>query len=166
MLLKDLMQDVTLNANYTGIVTNDDNVLAINTGGEGAAVQDYAVVQGAIAGVEAQMSATTQTRQYLRAGQSTTKTGTQRTFTATGDRYIGDDFQDFAFRHENMYGAGEKSVVDYVWFNLYNGKGEKGKVSILVNSDGSGAAGDVAGIEIKMQKIGAAPTAFTYAAAP
>ena len=32
----------------------------------------------------------TQDKQYIRSGQNTMKTGTQRSFAVTGDRYVGD----------------------------------------------------------------------------
>ena len=41
-----------------------------------------------IAGLDAQLNPVTQDKQYIRAGQSTTKTGTQRSFTVSGDRYV------------------------------------------------------------------------------
>lgn len=166
MLLSELMANVTIDPDYTGILTNDDNVLAVNISGSSTAeVSTYAVVQGAIVGVDSQLNPVTQSKQYLRAGLSTTKTGTQRTFSATGDRYIGDEFQDWAFAHDKMYGVGEKVVTEYVWFNLYNGKGEKGKVAVIVNSDGSGNAGETAGIDIQLQKTGDLPSEYTYSAA-
>lgn len=148
---------------FKGIVTNDDNVLAVNISGNDQAHPDeYAVVQGAIVGVDAQLNPVTQDKQYLRAGISTTKTGTQRTFKATGDRYIGDDFQDFVFDSDVAYGVGEAVVVDYVWFCLLNGKGEKGKVAIIVNSDGSGNAGETAAVDIDLRKTGDMPQEYTY----
>lgn len=90
------------------------------------------------------------------------KTGTQRTFTVTGDRYIGDEFQDFAFSHKIAYGTGQDVVVPYVFFNLKNGKGEAGYVSIIVNSDASGNAGDNATISIDLRKTGPKPIEYTY----
>lgn len=149
---------------FEGILTNDDNVLAVNIAGEANAHPDtFAVVQGAIIGVDAQLNPVTQDKQYLRAGMSTAKTGTQRTFKATGDRYIGDDFQDFALSRDVAYGVGEIVVVDYVWFCILNGKGEKGRVAIVVNSDGSGNAGETAAVDIDLRKTGDMPVDYTYA---
>lgn len=166
MILGTLMQARgSIDPGFTGIITNDDNVLAINISGDPAAHPDtYAVVQGAITGVDAQMGPTNQSKTYIRAGTSTTKTATNRTFKATGDRYVGDDFQDYAFSHEIMYGVGQTVVTDYVWFNLLNGKGERGKVSVIVNSDGSGNAGETAGIDVDLQKTQNEPEEYTYAA--
>jgi hypothetical protein len=157
------MASITPNLNFKGEVTNDDNVLAIDISDtQDAEVEDYAVVQGHIAGVDAQISSTTSDKQYIRAGQSSTKTSTQRTFKATGDREIGDDFQDYAFALERLYGTGQAVVVKYVWFCMLNGKGEKGQVAIMVNSDGSGNAGETAGIDIDLKKTGDKPTEFIY----
>lgn len=165
MILSKLMQERgTPDPSYTGIVTNDDNVLAINISGDPEAHPDtYAVVQGAILNVDAQLNPVTVDKQYIRTGMTTTKTGTQRTFAATGDRYVGDDFQDFVFSHDVKYGVGESVVTDYVWFCLLTGKGEKGKVVIVDNSDGGGAAGETAAIDIALRKTGEMPKEYTYA---
>lgn len=151
--------------NFEGFVTNDDWVLAVDISGkENTPDSDYVVVQMGIAGLDAQLNPVTQDKQYIRAGQSTTKTGTQRTFKATGDRYVGDEFQDYAFSHSVKYGTGNAVVVPYLYFNILNGKGEKGKVSIIVNSDASGNAGESSGIDVDLKKAGAAPEAYTYTA--
>ena len=41
-------------------------------------------------------------------------------------------------------------------------QGEKGEVSIIVNSDGSGEAGNNAEFDIELRKSGAAPTEYEY----
>ena len=162
MKVKELMQDFQPNADFEGWVTNDDYVLAINTSKEQCDVGDYDVVQMGVEGLDAQMNPVTTDKQYIRAGQSTQKTGTQRTFTVSGDRYIGDPAQDYMLNHAIKYGTGNSVVVPYVYFNVLNGEGEKGQVSILVNSDGGGNAGESSGIDIELKKIGSLPTAFNY----
>lgn len=167
MKLSELMKDYAPKPEYEGWVTNDDYVFAINTQtgtGQVAKVADYEVVQMGIAGLDAQLNPVTQDKQYVRAGQTTMKTGTQRSFTVTGDRYIGDEAQDFCLSHAKKYGTGNGVVVDYVYFNILNGKGEKGQVSIIVNSDGSGNAGESSAIDIEFKKIGANPAEYTYSA--
>lgn len=164
MLLGELMAERGVpDPAYTGILTNDDNVLAINISNDpSAAIDTYAVVQGAITGVDAQLNPQTQDKTYLRAGQSSAKTGTQRTFKASGDRYIGDPFQDFVMDRARLYGVGQSVVTQYVWFCLLNGKGEKGECMISVNSDGSGNAGETAGIDVDLKKSGPMPEDFIY----
>ncbi|GHU57297.1 hypothetical protein AGMMS49975_22590 [Clostridia bacterium] len=165
MLLEQVMAGLTPNPDYRGKITNDDNVLAINGSSPydpDAPVDGYFVVQVSIEGVDASLNAENSTKQYLRSGKSTTKTGTQRTFSAKGDRFIGDEFQNYIFAHDRMYGVGQDVVTDYVFFNVKNFKGEKGQVSILVNSDGSGNAGATAAIDVSLNKTGETPTEFTY----
>lgn len=164
MLLGQLMTEAgPVDPQWTGRVENDDNVLAVNVSGSTDAHPDtYAVVQGSILGVDAQLNATTQDRTYIREGTSTTKSSTQRTFAVTGDRQVGPEFQDFALSLDVIYGVGEKVITDYVWFNMYTGKGERGQVAIIVNSDGSGNAGEPAGISIDLRKVGAMPVAYNY----
>ena len=166
MKLSELITEAP-DPNFEGFVTNDDWVLAVDiSGAENTLDSDYVVVQMGIAGLDAQLNPVTQDKQYIRAGQSTMKTGTQRTFKATGDRYVGDEFQDYAFGHKIKYGTGNAVVVPYLYFNILNGKGEKGKVSIMVNSDGGGNAGESSGIDVDLKKAGAAPTTYTYTHTP
>lgn len=58
-------------------MTNDDFVLAVDCSADGnaASAADYAVVQIGVSGLDAQLNPVTQDKQYIRAGQSTTKTG-------------------------------------------------------------------------------------------
>ena len=117
-----------------------------------------------MAGLDSNLNPSTQDKSYIRAGQSTTKTGNQRSFTVSGDRYVGDDFQDFALSHAIKYGTGNAVIRGYVYFCVLNGKGEKGKVSLIVNSDGSGDAGESSEIDIELRKAGDAPAEYTYTA--
>ena len=167
MKLSELMQGKTPNPDYEGWVTNDDFVFAINlTPGAVSAttVSDYGVVQMGIEGLDAQMNPITVDKKYIRAGQSTQRTGNQRSFSVTGDRYIGDDVQDYIFSHKIKYGTGNTVITDYVYFNILNGKGEKGKVSIIINSDGGGNAGESAAIDVEFKKVGSQPEEYTYSA--
>lgn len=163
MKLSELMQGRSPRADYEGFVTNDDFVLAMDCSAEGGAdVGDYDVVQMGVTGLDAQMNPVTEDKQYIRAGQSTTKTGTQRSFAVGGDRYIGDAFQDFALSHAVKYGTGNAVIRPYVYFCVLNGKGEKGEASVIVNSDGAGEAGESAGIDIEVRKAGAMPSEYLY----
>lgn len=163
MKLSELMQGLTPEAAFEGFATNDDFVLAIDISAEGKAeVSDYVVAQLGVAGLDAQMNPVTQDKQYIRAGQSTTKTGSQRAFKVSGDRYIGDEFQDFALSHAIKYGTGNSVIRPYVYLCVLNGKGEKGKASIIVNSDGSGNSGENSAIDIDVKKAGSNPEEYTY----
>lgn len=166
MKLSDLMKGYTPDPAFEGFVTNDDFVLAMDCTAEGAAAGPaaYDVVQIGVAGLDAQMNPVTKDSQYIRAGQSTMKTGTQRSFKVSGDRYVGDGFQDFALSHKVKYGTGSAVVRPYVYFCLLNGMGEQGRASVIVNSDASGNAGENAGIDIEIKKAGDAPTAYVWAA--
>lgn len=167
MKVSELMQDKNLDPDYEGWVTNDDYVFAIDTSGKSSQttpVGDYAVVEIGIAGLDSQMNPVTQDKQYIRSGQNTMKTGTQRSFSVTGDRYVGDAAQDFCLSHAMKYGTGNNVVVNYVYFNILNGKGERGQASIIVNSDGSGNAGESSAVDIEFKKIGSNPTEYTYGA--
>nr|DAG41184.1 MAG TPA: hypothetical protein [Bacteriophage sp.] len=164
MKLSELMAKNTPSASYEGWVTNDDYVLAINTG-NAQTESDYEVVEMGISGLDSQMNPITVDKTYIRAGQSTMKTGTQRSFSLSGDRYVGDPAQDYMLAHNMKYGTGNNVVTDYVYFCILNGKGEKGKVSVIVNSDGSGNAGESSAVDIELKKSGATPSEYTYSGA-
>lgn len=169
MTVTDLMKGVTLDSDFTGFVTNDDWVLAVDCGTTPATdfttAGTFAVVQMGVAGLDSNLNPITQDKTYIRAGQSTAKTGNQRSFSVTGDRYIGDTFQDFALGHAIKYGTGQTVVRKYVYFNIITGSGEKGEACIIVNSDGSGEAGNSAEIDIELRKSGSQPTEYTYSSA-
>ena len=165
MKVNELMANHTPKADYTGWVTNDDYVFAIDLTSSATQVTDvgnYAVVEMGIAGLDAQMNPVTQDKQYIRAGQSTTKTGTQRSFSVTGDRYVGDEAQDYCLSHAVKYGTGNGVITNYVYYNILTGKGEKGQCSIIVNSDGSGNAGESSAVDIEFKKIGSNPVEYTF----
>ncbi len=166
MKLSELMAGVTPSEDYEGDVVANNFVLAVDCTAEGNAASpgDYAVAQINIAGVDAQLNPETQDKAYIRSGKSTTKTGTQRSFSVSGDRYVGDEFQDFCLKHDIVYGVGQAVRRGYVFFNMLTGKGEKGEVSIIVNSDGGGTAEESAEIDIELKKAGAMPTEYTYSA--
>lgn len=167
MKLSELMQGVSPKADYTGWVTNDDFVFAIDitpNAAQATKETDYAVVQMGIEGLDAQLNPVTQEKQYIRSGKSTQKTGTQRSFAVSGDRYIGDEAQDYIMSHKVKYGTGNGVMTNYVYFNILTGKGEKGQCSIIVNSDGSGVSGEAAAIDVEFRKVGAMPIEYTYAA--
>ena len=117
MKLSELMANHKPDPAYEGFVTNDDFVLAVDCSdeGKGEDPKEFEVVELGVSGLDAQMNPVTQDKQYIRAGQSTTKTGTQRSFAVSGDRYVGDAFQDFALSHKVKYGtgnAGESAAID------------------------------------------------------
>lgn len=165
MKLRELMAGHKPDPDFEGWVTNDDYVLAIDLNpGEKPETDtnEYAVVEIGISGLDSQMNPVTQDKQYIRSGQNTMKTGTQRSFKIGGDRYVGDEAQDYCLSHKMKYGTGNGVVTNYVYFNILNGKGEKGQVSIIVNSDGSGNAGESSAVDIEFKKIGSNPVEYTY----
>lgn len=164
MKLSALMAGYTPSAEFAGVATNDDFVLAVDIGGTASGtVGDYVVVQTGVSAVDAQLSPETEEKTYIRAGKATNKTATQRTFNLSGDRMHGDEFQDFALSFDIKFGTGQKVIRPYVYFSLLTGEGEKGTASIIVNSDGSGEAGSTAEIDIDIMAT-SAPTEFTWSA--
>lgn len=164
MKLSELMAGYTPSESYAGVANNDDFVLAIDIAeSPGSSVGDFVVVQTGVSSVDAQLSPETQEKTYIRAGKSSTKTSTQRTFALSGDRMHGDAFQDFALSFKIKFGTGQKVIKPYVYFSLLTGKGEKGTASIIVNSDGSGEAGSTSEISIDI-KATAVPEEFTWSA--
>lgn len=165
MKLSELMAGVTVNPNYNGVLTHNDMVLAINTApGTETDVKNYAVVQLGIEGTPASLNPETSEKTYIRSGKASTKTGNQRTFSVTGERYVGDAAQDYMLSRDIKYGIGNDVVTEYVYFDMRTGKGEKGTVMISVNADGEGDATGGCEIDISLMQNGAAPTEYTWTA--
>lgn len=163
MKVSELMANVTLKSNFSGGLLHNDMVLAINTKpGTEASPKDYAVLQIQIEGTEAALNPETSEKTYIRSGKSTNKTGNQRTFSVTGERYVGDEAQDFIFSHKVKFGTGSDVVTDYVYFDMITGKGEKGTVMISVNTDGGGDASGGLEIDVELMQSGAKPTEFDW----
>lgn len=163
MKVSELMKDVTLNPSFKGGLTHNDMVLAIDISGKtDTEVNNYAVLQVQIEGTEATLDAESSDKTYIRTGKSTQKTGTQRSFSVSGERYVGDEAQDFIFGHDIKYGTGVDVVVPYAYFDMRTGKGEKGMVSIIVNTDGGGDASGGLEIDVELKQSGAKPTEYTY----
>ncbi len=165
MKLSELMAGYTPDEEYAGITNTDDFVLAIDIADTPSTKKgEYIVVETGVTAVDVQLNPETEDKTYLRAGKSTNKTATQRTFNVTGDRFEGDEFQDYACSHAIKFGKGQKIVKPYVYFSLLTGKGESGQAAIIVNSDGSGDAGAAAEVDIDIMCNNSAPVEYTYAA--
>lgn len=163
MTIAELMKDVTPSAEFEGFSTADDMVLAIDFTGEAASPAAYTVAQEGITEQSGTLTPETKESIYLRAGKVTAKTGTSRSFTVSGDRYHNDDFQDALLAHSLKYGTGQNVIRPYVYFDRLTGKGEQGKVSISVESDLTGTAGENATFSATMSSVGV-PAEYTYAA--
>lgn len=166
MKVSELMADITPSKTFSGIANTDDFVLAIYIGemptdGSDPDVDNYEVVQGAVQGVDANLSSETSDKTYIREGKSTNKTSTQRTFAVTGDRKIGVPFQDFCFSHAIKFGNGASVVRPYAYFCMLTGEGEKGEASIIVNSDSSGNAAETAAFDVSISAT-KLPEEYTY----
>lgn len=163
MKLSELMTGVTPSPDYEGIVTAGDMVLAVDFSGEATGSDDYIVADEGVTEQSGALEATTAESTYLRSGTRTTKTGTTRTFTVTGDRFAGDEFQDALLAHSIKYGTGQAVIRPYVYFNMLTGKGEQGSISIAVEDDHSGTAGENAGWSATLTSSGT-PKEYTYSA--
>lgn len=161
MKLSALMENYSPNANFKGEVMANDWVLAIDTSASQTALYgDFAVIQEHIESAESSINSTTNDKEYIRSGRSSSKASNQRTFAVSGDRYIGDEAQDFLI--SKKYAIGQAAVVRYVYFSLLDGKGETGTATVSVDSDGGGSAGDNSTISINLSKTGAAPVDFEW----
>lgn len=163
MTLKELFVGVTLDPGFEGFVTTDNMVLAVDISEkQNAEVDDYAVAQLGLKSTSGSLNPEKKTNAYIRGGKSTTKTGNQRTIGFDADRYKGDPFQDFVLSHEMKYAVGQKAVVNYVYFDMLTGEGEKGKATLLIDTDASGNAEENLGVSGSLEKSGAAPVKFVY----
>lgn len=164
MKLSELMTGVTPNAEFEGIVTAGDMVLAVDFSGSASSPADYIVADGGVTEQSGALEATTAESTYLRSGTTETKTGTKRTFTVAGDRMAADDFQEALLAHAIKYGTGQSVIKKYVYFCMLTGKGEQGSLSIAVEDDQGGEAGSNATWSATLTAVGT-PTEYTYSAA-
>ena len=149
-------------ASYTGIETADDFVFAIQTESDKQTKENaWIVCADHVKEHSGSLNPTTEDSQYIRTGNVTDKTGTQRTLAVNGDRCVGDAFQDFVLSHKIVYGTGSDIIVPYIYFSLRTGKGEKGRAAIIVTSDVGGAAGSKATFACDVKAIGT-PDEFDY----
>ena len=167
MTVTEFMSAVEVKSNFAGLTLADDFVLAINLSGhtEGADPGTYTVVEAGLKSADGQLNPEEKTNSYIRKGKSTTKTGVQRSFSLDMDRYIGDEAQDFFDSYAVKYGTGQACVVDYVFFNMLTGKGEKGQMSVIVNTDCSGGSEENSGLSVDMKSTGVKPSEYKYSAA-
>lgn len=163
MTVAQLMAGVTPDPAFEGFSTADDMVLAIDFTGTAADPSAYLIAQEGITEQSGALSPENKDATYLRTGKVSTKTGTSRSFTVNGDRYHGDAFQDALLAHALKYGTGQSVIKPYVYFDRLTGKGEQGKVSIAIEDDLSGAAGENASFSATLTSVGI-PTEYTYSA--
>ena len=156
---------ITPSASYTGIETANDFILAFQTDKSKQSKEaDWIVCADHVKEHSGSLNATTEDAQYIRTGNVTEKTGTQRTLAVNGDRCVGDAFQDFLLSRKIVFGTGSDVIVPYIYFSLRTGKGEKGSCSLIVTSDAGGAAGSPATFACDVKGIGL-PDAFDYTTA-
>lgn len=163
MKLKEMFANVETDPAFEGYVTTDQMVLAVDISSDQSAdVDDYAIAYMGCTDRSSSLNPKEKTNAYYYHGDSTTKTGNQRTIDFTEDRYIGDEFQDFALSHEMKYAVGQKAIVNYVYFNTLTGEGEKGTGSLIISDDGSGAPEENLSVSGSIKKSGANPEKFVY----
>lgn len=163
MTVAQLMAGVTPDPAFEGFSTADDMVLAIDFTGTATNPTAYLIAQEGITEQSGALSPENKDATYLRTGKVSTKTGTSRSFTVNGDRYHGDAFQDALLAHALKYGTGQSVIKPYVYFDRLTGKGEQGKVSIAIEDDLSGAAGENASFSATLTSVGI-PKEYTYSA--
>lgn len=163
MTVAELMNGITPDEEFEGFATADDMVLAVDFSGTAENPTQYIAAQEGITEQTGALSPESKDSTYIRTGKTSTKTSTARTFTVSGDRYLGDAFQDALLGHALKYGTGQNVIKPYIYFNRLTGKGEQGKVSIAIEDDLSGAAGENASFSATLTAVGT-PTEYTYSA--
>ena len=155
------LSGLTPSADYTGVETTDDFLLAVQTEASQTDVKNWVVCADHVREHSGALNASTSDNTYIRTGPVTTKGSVQRTLAINGDRCKGDAFQDFILGHEMIYGFGQSVILPYIYFSLRTGKGEKGEAVLIVNSDVGGAAGSKATFACDVKAIGT-PDEFDY----
>lgn len=161
--LKDLFATVTTNPDFVGFITTDQMVLAIDTSpNQDADVDEFEVAYMGLTDKSSSLNPKEKTNSYYYHGDSTLKTGNQRTIDFKADRYKGDKFQDFVTSFEKKYAVGQGAIVRYAYINILTGEGEIGNGSLILSDDGSGAPEDPLSIGGSIKKSGANPEELNY----
>ena len=155
---------ITPSADYTGVETTDDFLLAVQTEASQTDVKNWVICADHVREHSGALNASTSDNTYIRTGPVTTKGSVQRTLAINGDRCKGDAFQDFILGHEMIYGFGQSVILPYVYFSLRTGKGEMGAAAFIVTSDVGGSAGAIATFACDVKGIGT-PAKFDYSTA-
>lgn len=163
MKLSEYMSNIT-EVEATGERIGRHMVLAVDCTEAGDAKPDeMLIVAYHIDNVGASLSAGTKDTSYIGEGESTIKTNTKRSFSITGQRLVGEAFQEFCLSHKIKYGVGSAVKRGYVYFDAGTKTGEKGVATISVAKDGVGAAGEPTDVQIDMA-VNGIPEEYTYAA--
>lgn len=136
------------------IACADDNILAVNTGAEGASVGGFAAFAAGTAEVESNIISDSVRKKNVIGGNAYVKRGAVRKFTVTADRVNGDAAQEKLLSGAVKFGVYEEGTVEYAYINAATRSGERGKAVVNVVCDGSGKAGDPAGICIELYGCG------------
>ena len=151
-------------ASYTGTEDTDDFIFAVQTDSSSQTKESaWIVCADHVKEHSGALNASTNSDTFIRTGPTDTKSATQRTLSVNGNRCVGDAFQDFLLSHKIKYGTGSDVVVPYIYFSLRTGKGEKGKVAVVVQEDQTGDAGENAGFSVDLMGQGS-PEEYTYSA--
>lgn len=167
MTITELMAGKTVNADYEGLLTVDDYVLAIDTNPtatQATVDKSYEVLQKGVTGYPASLNPEEKTRQFIRTGKQTIVTAKQFTTTVSGTRYVGDPAQDFILSQSKLFAVGQDLVTNFILFDMKTGKGFKGKCSIVLSTLVDGSAGDDAGFSVDLKSTEVEPTEWTYTA--
>ena len=163
MTLKEMFAKVKTNPAFVGFITTDQMVLAIDVSAEqNADVDEFAVAYMGFTDRSSSLNPKEKTNSYYYHGESSTKTGNQRTITFKCDRYKGDPFQDFVTSFDMKYAKGQAAIVRYAWFNILTGEGEIGSGSLILDDDGSGAPEENLSVGGSIKKAAAEPTKLEY----
>ena len=161
--LKDLFATVTTNLDFVGFITTDQMVLAIDTSPtQNVDVDEFEVAYMGLTDKSSSLNPKEKTSSYFYHGDSTLKTGNQRSIDFKADRYKGDGFQDYVTSFEKKYAVGQGAIVRYAYLNILTGEGEIGNGSLILSDDGSGAPEDPLSIGGAIKKSGANPEKLMY----
>ena len=89
------LSGLTPSADYTGVETTDDFLLAVQTEASQTDVKNWVVCADHVREHSGALNATTTDNTYIRTGPVTTKGSTPRTLSIQGDRYVATPFRTF-----------------------------------------------------------------------
>lgn len=129
---------------------------------EGSSPDSFLVFAAGAADIKAEILSDMGIKKYVIKGGEYRRRSAVRRFSVLMDRVVGDPLQDFLLSPDVLFGREQQCVFDYVYFNAYSKKGEKGRVTIDVKVDSDGGMDDISAVSAELFGFGGAPEAYTY----
>ncbi len=138
MTVKEFMSRYNASPHLTPAPCGGDFILALSSS-DSESPENYLAVTGGAYDVKAEILSEIAKRNYVLSGGSRRRKTAVRKFTLLMYKQDNDPISELLASPDILFGIEQQCVFNYVYFNAANGKGEKGKLSVVVACDGDGS---------------------------